>query len=108
MPKTGFLARWNVQVRSNPQLAALQAPGMARSYPMLAAEDGRLLACHFYHVADQVGRNQLQGPPLGYVLLIMTTESDRRLPRKVSSRLKRRPTSCHRSASRRSGRMCAV
>ncbi len=70
MPKTGFLARWNVQVRSNPQLAALQSPGLARSYPLLAAEDGRLQTCHFYHVADQVGPNQLHlGPPLGCVVM---------------------------------------
>jgi hypothetical protein len=68
MPKTGFLARWNVQVRSNSQLAALQSPGLARSYPMLAAEDERLQTRHFYHVADQVGPNQLHlGPPLGCV-----------------------------------------
>ncbi len=70
MPKTGFLAKWNIQTRSNPQLAALHSPGMARSYPMLAAEDGRLQTRHFYHVADQVGPNQLHlGPPLGYVVL---------------------------------------
>lgn len=70
MAKTGFLARWNVQVRSNPQLATLQSPGMARSYPMLAAEDGRLQTLHFYHVADQVGPNRLHlGPPLGCAVL---------------------------------------
>jgi hypothetical protein len=37
---------------------------------MLAAEDDRLQTRHFYHVADQVGPNQLHlGPPLGCVVM---------------------------------------
>lgn len=71
MAKTGFLARWDIQTRSNARLAELHSPGLARSYPMLsAAADGRLQTRHFYHVADQVGPNQLHlGPPLGCAVL---------------------------------------
>jgi hypothetical protein len=70
MADTTFLDRWEAQVRANATLANLHMPGMARSYPMLAAEEGRLETLHFYHVADQVGPNQLHlGPPLGCVVM---------------------------------------
>lgn len=71
MAKTGFLARWDIQSRSDSRLAALHSPGLARSYPLLSAgDDGRLQTIHFYHVADQIGPNQLHlGPPQGCVVL---------------------------------------
>lgn len=59
-----FLVRWERFVRGNPRLMQLQQPGVARSYPLLAQDEGRIQIRFFYHQADQVNEHELfVGPP---------------------------------------------
>ncbi len=65
-----FLTQWDLQVRRHATLADLHTPGVARSYPLLATENGRVQTRFFFHMADQVGPNLLHlGPPLTCVVM---------------------------------------
>ncbi len=54
-----FWSRWDIQVRSIPQLKNVHLPDIGRSYPLPAYDGERVQVRHFYHVASQTSGSTL-------------------------------------------------
>lgn len=76
MAEDTFWNRWNMQVRSIPQLKNLHQPDIGRSYPLPAYDENGLQVRHFYNRASQTGATTLRlGPPLICVSISYTDGS---------------------------------